>query len=230
MTLASETATPTKSEEEWVHVPLTSASVRPQVWSYQIAKTTHWIRDESKDINNALAVFLISALRNSSPHEAPEPTINATKRHDLEEAVSQSIVMLFEKARDEFFEDGMESVFSRKLVSLVQEYGNAAVEAIASLTFEGKANAEVAAEGLRWLGHMDHPSSYDSRRRLLEKSLFSSSARIRDGAALGLASLDDPAAIPNLGKAIEREPHAELREDLEQVLAQLEATRQCHSS
>ncbi len=84
-------------------------------------------------------------------------------------------------------------------------------------------NAEVASESLRWLGHIEHPKTYDNRLWLLERSLFCSSARVRDGAALGLASLDDPHAIPYLRRAIQRENCIELRKDIKQVLIQLES-------
>jgi HEAT repeat protein len=60
---------------------------------------------------------------------------------------------------------------------------------------------------------------------LLESSIFRSSARVRDGAALGLAFLDDPHAIPYLKRAIENEKYSELREDMQMVLAQLERSR-----
>jgi HEAT repeat protein len=85
-------------------------------------------------------------------------------------------------------------------------------------------NAEVASEAMRWLGHIDHPITYRSRLHLLERSLHNSSARVRDGAGLGLASLDDPHAIPYLKQAIEREQYQELRHDLKQVVIQLEST------
>jgi hypothetical protein len=65
---------------------------------------------------------------------------------------------------------------------------------------------------------------------LLERSLGSRSSRIRDGAVLGLAFLDDAAAIPYLRQVIDREPVKELRADMEQVLAQLESSLRCHSS
>lgn len=136
---------------------------------------------------------------------------------------------LFGAAKEEIFEGGMESEFSRGLVSLVKEYGKSAIGILARFIVYEQVNEETASEALRWLGQMDHPSSYNERLRLLEKCLRNSSARVRDAASLGLASLDDPHAIPRLKQAIQRETCAELREDMEQVLAQLEKTHQCHS-
>jgi hypothetical protein len=52
---------------------------------------------------------------------------------------------------------------------------------------------------------------------------------VRDGATLGLASLNDPQAITPLKQAIEREQIGELREDMQQVLDQLENICPGHS-
>lgn len=147
---------------------------------------------------------------------------NCTAQQERPREIDQEITILFEAAKEQDFEDGMESEFSKKLASLVKKYGNAAMKVVADLVIHERVNAEVASEALRWLGRMDHPTSCHFRRWLLERSLGCSSAMVRDGAALGLASLDDPHAIPYLKQAILRENYTELREDMEQVLVQLE--------
>lgn len=154
---------------------------------------------------------------------------NSTAQQERPKEIDQEIGMLFRAAKEQDFEDGMESELSKGLVSLIKKYGNAAMEVTADLLIYERVDAEVASEALRWLGRMDHPPSYDFRRWLLERSLRCSSAVVRDGAALGLASSDDPHAIPYLKQAILRENYVELREDIEQVLVQLENTRQCRS-
>ena len=136
----------------------------------------------------------------------------------------------FEAARDEVFEDGMESGLSRELEALVAEKGTAAVGAIAELVLKEKVEPEAASEALRCLGQMEHASSYLYRRQTMEKSLSSLAAIVRDGAALGLASMDDPRAIPYLEKAIEKEELDYLRKNLMQVLEQLKETRRASSS
>ena len=146
---------------------------------------------------------------------------NSTVLQECPAEVEQKIEALFVRAREEVFEDGMESEFSKGFVSMVRKYGDVAIEVIARLIVYGKVNQEVASEALRWLGDIDHASTYDKRLWLLERSLRCSSARIRDGAALGLAYLDDPHAIRYLKQAIQQEPCEELREDMKQVLAQL---------
>lgn len=135
--------------------------------------------------------------------------------------LSKRMRALFTAAKEEVFQDGYESEFSKELISLVSRYGEQAMEPIIRLIVNEQVNPEVAAEALRWLGEIEEPLSRSSRRWLFERSLYSSSSRVRDGAILALASLDDPHAIPYLRRAIEQESCPELREDMEQVLEQL---------
>lgn len=156
-----------------------------------------------------------------------ERLVSSTAPEDRHEGFDQRIRTLFKTAKEESFEDGMESQFSKALMDLVKKYGNAAVGVISQLIIDEMVHDEVASEALRWLGRINHPLSYRARLQLLERSLSCSSARVRDGAALGLASLDDPHAMTYLKQAIERERHAALKDDMKQVLTQLEGTRQC---
>lgn len=135
--------------------------------------------------------------------------------------ISPSLVRLFLSAREEIFEDGMSSEFSKKLIQFIQMDGQAVVSVLADLILSGEVNVEVGAEALRWIGRMWDPATYESRRWLLERSLFSRSPRIRDGAALGLSSMSDPHAVQYLKIASEREEIDELRADLEQILSDL---------
>lgn len=155
---------------------------------------------------------------------------NSTAQSEVHKDLDQKILALFEAAKEQNFEDGMESEFSKGLVDVVKNYGVAAIEALAPLIIDEKVNPEVASEALRWLGRINHPVSYHRRLWLLERSLRCSSARVRDGATLGLAFLDDPHAITYLRQAIQQEKISELRADMEQVLAQLESTHRCHFS
>ncbi|MBA7607793.1 hypothetical protein ES703_14962 [subsurface metagenome] len=165
----------------------------------------------------------ITDIEGSTSHERLEQTENSTTQLERPEGIEQQIDTLFEEAVDQDFEDGMESRFSRELLSLVRKYGDFAVNEINYLINHKGVNSEVAAEALLWLGDMDHPATYDYRLWLLERSLGSSSSRVRDRAALGLASMAHPHAIPYIKEAIDQETCTELREDIAQVLAELEA-------
>lgn len=150
-----------------------------------------------------------------------EHLVDSTIPQERPEEIEGLIDTLFEAAKDEYFEDGMESRFSNHLLSLVRKYGNWAMQEIAYLIIYERANPEVSSEALRWLGGMGHPATHAYRLWLLERSLSCSSARVRDAAALGLASMGEPHAIPFLEQAIAREKCIELRENLEQVLQEL---------
>ena len=158
---------------------------------------------------------------------APRPGLleHSTALQETPVELSRKIAVLFEAAKDQHFEDGMESEFSRELTTLIAAYGNMTVQELAYLVLSEKVNAEVASEALRWLGNMPHDASFHFRLWLLERSLLCSSPMVRDGALLGLASLDDPRAIPYIKRAIEREQCEALRNNMEQALVQLERGR-----
>jgi len=139
--------------------------------------------------------------------------------------IEEKIRTLGQAAKDEIFEDGMENTFIEGLASLVHEHGDDAIAALSNYIRYVESNEEVTSEALRWLGRLSHPTSHDIRLRLLEDCLSEDLVRIRDAATVGLATLDDSHAIPYLKQAIEREKYSELREDMEQVLDQLESTR-----
>jgi len=132
---------------------------------------------------------------------------------------------IFASAKEEIFEDGMESNFSRNLSEFIVSFGHSAMETIISIILSEQTNNEVASEAYRILGRLNHKTTYRDRLWLLERGLYSASARVRDGAILGLAFLNDPIAIAPLKSAIEREQISELRHDMEQVLTQLEGNK-----
>lgn len=144
------------------------------------------------------------------------------------EKVPESLVeefrRIFFEARDEIFEDGMESDFSRKLSVLIEEHKEQAIKFAAEYMDSEEVDEEVASELLRQLGHCEHIPTYNSRLNLLVRSLKNDSSMVRDGAILGLASLDDPGVIPDVEEAVAGEQDPELRDDMIKVLEQLRAT------
>lgn len=137
----------------------------------------------------------------------------------------KQVNLLFTEAKEEIFEDGMESYFSVNLSEIIKAYGHSAMEAVISVVLSNQSNVDVVSEALRVIGKLNHKTTYRDRLWLLERCLYSDSARIKDGAVLGLAFMDDPMAIPPLKSAIEREKLPDLRHDMEQVLAQLEGNK-----
>lgn len=152
----------------------------------------------------------------------PSETLASISKKESRIDLYGEVKQLFELAIDEEFEDGFESQFSRSLVAFIEKYGRKAIEALTPIFINEKINPEIIAEALRWIGRIEHIPTYKDRQQLLERCLFCSSPYIRDGAALGIASMNDPCAIPSLKLAIAKERIAELCEDMKQVLFQLE--------
>jgi HEAT repeat protein len=138
---------------------------------------------------------------------------------------------MFAEARHTWFEDGVESEFSRAFSTLVHLYGNTAVSAAESLLSSPSTNIEVGIEAAHGLGEIDHPRSLRYRRSLLERLLLTApSVRLRHGAAAGLASMDDPSSLPAVSEAYACESNQRLRQYLQLVVEQLERTRACRTS
>jgi hypothetical protein len=145
-------------------------------------------------------------------------SITAPSSERIAEARFASV---FRGAAEERFEDGMESAFSRNLESTVRRYGLKSFEILTRLLADPTMPASVWAEAMRWLGRADDALPLQRRLWLLEKGLTSPSASVRDGALLGLSSIDDASAIPYVERAIAVETIGELRADMRQLLAQL---------
>ncbi len=150
---------------------------------------------------------------------------SSTARRVGSELLVKQAGSIFTSAKEEIFEDGMESDFSVSLTEFIVSYGRSAMETIIPIILSEHTNTEVVSETLRVIGRINHETTYRDRLWLLERGLYSSSARVRDGAILGLAFLNDPLAIAPLKSAIEREQISELRHDMEQVLTQLEGNK-----
>lgn len=130
---------------------------------------------------------------------------------------------MFDAAKDEYFEDGMRSYFAAKLEQFIERHGIVGVNLLGNIIDRSSTSPRVAAEAMRWIPRIDQPVTYEARRALLEKNLLHPHAYVRDGAVLGLSSLDDAHSIAPLRDAIQAERNSELRTDMEQLLAELES-------
>lgn len=159
--------------------------------------------------------------------EAHDPSVDTiVSSANASRLLREQVLQLLKSGRDETFEDGIMTTFSRSLVKLVRQTGEPVVYAFALAIDTDKGDHEVIAEALRWLGKMTHQSTKDARLWLLEHFLFSDVPQIRDGATLGLSFMNDPSALEYLRDAVNRERVEELREDMAQVLEQLTRTAQ----
>jgi len=124
------------------------------------------------------------------------------------------IERIFEHAKHEVFEDGYDSVFSRDIEDLVYNK-NAAFSVVKSVRVYLHSDnmiGEIASEALRVLGRVKDKQSHSSRLRLLTESLSHNSYWVRDGATIGISSMEDVAAIPYLEEAAKCEKEQALME------------------
>jgi hypothetical protein len=153
-----------------------------------------------------------------------EPESSTIQAEFVVEELSSRFETLFKAAIEESFEDGIASQFSKGLKTLILRYGNLAIDLLSSFIASDKLGYEIVSETLRWLGQIEHPLSHQKRLWLLEHNLSHTSARVRDGAILGLSFMDDPTAIAYIERAINKEAVRELRHDMQEVLSQLKST------
>lgn len=186
-------------------------------------KSAEWqvIFDEIRQMLYASPVRTTEEKLRSSSSPSPRTSIAPGTK-----SVSSEVDKLFSLATFIDLEPGMENAFSRGLENLIERHGDPALSEIQSFILEEKTKSSIAMEALQYIGRMDSNRWKTERRKLLEQCLLRSrSAWVRDGAGLGLASLDDPRSIRAVKTAIAKESSNMLKNDLESVLDQLEKTR-----
>ena len=131
------------------------------------------------------------------------------------------------EGREETFHYEMDSKFSTAVHWIVQKYGDESVLKLSRMLKKGQASTQ---EALLQLGLIEDSATHTTRLAVLEESLKSGLVGLRDAAGLGIASMDDPRALPALHKALDRETSSRLLYDLHLVVEQLERTQQCQDS
>lgn len=149
---------------------------------------------------------------------------SATALVESDPELVNQVTDLFEQGGSEFFEDGVHSAFSRSLLLMLAEHGRGAFMAIAEYLFSANVKPDIVSEALRWLADFSDPATLVDRWSILQRTLRDRSPRVRDGAILGFAALDDPRARPLLLEVRHLEQIAELRRLIDQVIEQLDAT------
>ena len=141
------------------------------------------------------------------------------------EKVSVYVKRLFSMAENIEFEVGMINDFSEALERAIEVIGVPILVEIRRIILNEETSLTVAAETMCYIGNIESPTYRAERRELLETCLSASRfIWVKEGAAVGLSYIDDPQSIPVLKQAIQKERHQELKEDLNQILKQLEET------
>ena len=139
--------------------------------------------------------------------------------------ISAEISRLFSLAENIEFEVGMENEFSISLERTIEVCGIPALLEIKKTILNEETSLTVAAETMRYIGNIESNTYRVERRELLETCLLNSRfVWVKDGAAVGLSYIDDPASIGVLKIAIEKEEYEDLKQDMILVLEQLEDT------
>ena len=179
---------------------------------------------------DAVVVFspLLRESESSVPSGVEVPAAGATAP-EASNRLSQALLPVFRNAfsgaAEEVFEDGVESSLSRVLGALIRAFGESAVTALKEVLQRDAVSIESSVEAIRQLGRIVDPESHGARLLALLQFLDSPDPRVRDAASVGLAALDDPAAIRALRNAINREASPMLRGNIQLLLDQLEETQ-----
>lgn len=109
-----------------------------------------------------------------------------------------------------------------ELEMLVRLHGSLALNVIYEILANEELEQELAWITLQELGRLDDFVTHDYRFWILTRGLKARSHWYRDGSALGLSLLLDPAALPYLIQAKREELHVELKQSYSKIIGQLE--------
>jgi hypothetical protein len=146
---------------------------------------------------------------------------NATSIQIREESSAEAVLRALSCQDPQTLDDGMTLQLGAQIATCLNDFGDPALEDFARLALRGTAPPAALSHAMRWIARLSDPSSAPERVLMLARSLEAPSDVVRDGAALGLVALGDPAAIFALDAAIDRETNTSLRKDLQQAAAYL---------
>jgi hypothetical protein len=149
---------------------------------------------------------------------SPVVAIASIVKRKINDGINRLLII----AEDENFQDGVESNLSLGLAALVTRFPNETLNAIKGVLVSRKVSLSVHTEILGLMGRIENDATKDERLSILVLNLMDKSPLVRDGAAIGLAYLNDRRAVAHLQKAVGTESIATLREDLQSVIEQLE--------
>lgn len=124
------------------------------------------------------------------------------------------------EAREEYFENGLESRYSSFIKSLLNAHHSSILPLIYSI-FQMEDLEEIKFQTLRILGRNDDKETHTERRSFMESMLSSRDSYLRAGAVEALALMEDPASRPALENALLKETSRIIVADIEQLLSYL---------
>lgn len=160
---------------------------------------------------------------NASTGASTSPIDEEVARQGASTEAELDLTRLVHSIEEQAFEDGVENDLSRGVERLIKRYGTATIDALSRLYFSGVVSPAILSEGLLWLGQIEDDESYESRFCFLVYCLRDDEPAVRSSAALGLAFLEDPRAVPYLRREARVERIDLLRSRLEKVADELSA-------
>ena len=135
------------------------------------ASTTSEAEGERQDRENTTprgsrSFFVVLDLSSTEiVHPTTDWSASTSTEAEKPEALTEELHRIFFAAREEVFEDGMDSVFSRRLVNFMESYSRLAIDILSDLLILEQVNAEIAGEALRHVGYLEHSETRIPRRR-----------------------------------------------------------------
>lgn len=165
------------------------------------------------------SAILIEVRENREHEPRTAPHIDLTTI--ITAKITHAIRTLLDVAKEERFQDGMESNLSLGLATLIGRYPPETIAILNEILPSLNISNFILAEILQFLGRIESTTTKEARFSILISYLRANSPIVRDAAGTALACMNDQRAIPYLQKVIETEPIPTLREDMAVVVDQL---------
>ena len=149
---------------------------------------------------------------------------NSTTLYPRSRDIDDELLETLSLAHLDDLEHSEETEFAKKVLGFIDHYHSYAVDALSDYIEANPSKTDLAHEVLRLVGQSEDSPSQVERRQLLERNLLSHSPRIRYGAILGLAYMNDPNSVHQVKRVLEQEKTKVLRKILNQLLDQLQST------
>ena len=202
-----------KDDQELVIVITAEPGARAQCQVSSMA-SSGLVEFTAPDVRHDLDMLWIFPSKNYTHEASFDQLARLTTKVRLEQ-------LLF-AAKEERFEPGMETHFSRGLQELHSQGNEALLRLIELKLSEERKNSEVLSAVLEWVSHQEKPTSFHTIIRILASGLHNDSPLVRDAAALAFAYFDPKTARNYIRDAIDRETVKELKSDLCELFASLE--------
>lgn len=122
----------------------------------------------------------------------------------LASQIAESFNLLYEIAKDEWFEDGLQSNLAVGLEVLLRNHPAAAIAALNQILSGHRISQTALMETLKVLGRIESPETHNPRLFLIVDHLNHMSAIVRDTSLVALCLLNDSQSIPYLESAATR--------------------------